>query len=51
MPVQSVDNRELGAAGPVTAQLTAAYEAAVHGRDERYRHWLTPVAAASRATR
>ncbi|GAA3465884.1 branched-chain amino acid transaminase [Nonomuraea roseola] len=51
VPVQSVDNRELGAAGPVTAKLTAAYEAAVHGRDERYRHWLTPVAAASRATR
>ncbi|MEU4547549.1 branched-chain amino acid transaminase [Nonomuraea dietziae] len=51
VPVQSVDNRELGAAGPVTAKLTAAYEAAVHGRDERYRHWLTPVPAGTRATR
>ncbi|MEV4170344.1 branched-chain amino acid transaminase [Nonomuraea sp. NPDC049709] len=44
--VASIDGRELGGGpGPVTAKLTDAYDDAVHGRDERYRHWLTPVAA------
>jgi branched-chain amino acid aminotransferase len=43
--VSSVDRRELGSGpGPVTARLADAYDAVVHGRDERYRHWLTPVA-------
>jgi branched-chain amino acid aminotransferase len=43
--VSSVDRRELGTGpGPVTARLADAYDAVVHGRDERYRHWLTPVA-------
>ncbi|MCF6471172.1 branched-chain amino acid transaminase [Nonomuraea sp. MG754425] len=46
VPVSSVDGRELGdGPGPVTARLTDAYDAVVHGRDERFRHWLTPVAA------
>ncbi|MDF2708802.1 MAG: branched-chain amino acid aminotransferase [Nonomuraea muscovyensis] len=43
VPVRSVDRRELTAPGPVTSALAAAYEAAAHGRDPRYRHWLTPV--------
>ncbi|ACZ88361.1 branched-chain amino acid transaminase [Streptosporangium roseum] len=42
VPVRSVDNRELGGPGPVTAKLIDVYDAAVHGRDDRYRHWLTP---------
>ncbi|NUW36161.1 branched-chain amino acid transaminase [Nonomuraea sp. SMC257] len=42
-PVRSVDGRELAAPGPVTSSLAAAYTEAVHGRDPRYRHWLTPV--------
>ncbi|WP_101790867.1 branched-chain amino acid transaminase [Nonomuraea indica] len=45
VPVRSVDGRDLAAPGPVTAALAAAYLAAVHGRDPRYRHWLTPVRA------
>ncbi|MEW9554282.1 branched-chain amino acid transaminase [Nonomuraea sp. NPDC050783] len=45
--VGSVDRRELGGPGPVTGKLADAYEAATHGRDDRYRHWLTPVPPAS----
>ncbi|MER5394682.1 branched-chain amino acid transaminase [Saccharopolyspora sp. NPDC002686] len=40
-PVQSVDNREIGAPGPVTSKIRDAFNAAVTGADERYRHWLT----------
>ncbi|MGW5685422.1 branched-chain amino acid transaminase [Nonomuraea sp. NPDC003754] len=43
VPVASVDHRESGPEGPVTAKLRNAYDAAVHGRDDRYRDWLTPV--------
>lgn len=43
--VSSIDRRDFDGPGPVTAKLADAYEAAVHGRDERYRHWLTPVSA------
>ncbi|SEG90809.1 branched-chain amino acid aminotransferase [Nonomuraea solani] len=43
--VSSVDRRELGGPGPVTAKLADAYDAAVHGRDDRYRSWLTPITA------
>ncbi|MFC4111354.1 branched-chain amino acid transaminase [Nonomuraea zeae] len=43
VPVSSVDRRELGGRGPVTGKLADAYDTAVHGRDPRYRHWLTPV--------
>lgn len=43
VPVASVDHREIGAEGPVTAKLKHAYDAAVHGRDDRHRDWLTPV--------
>ncbi|MEV0621099.1 branched-chain amino acid transaminase [Nonomuraea sp. NPDC050404] len=46
--VSSIDRRELSGEGgegpgPVTARLADAYDAAVHGRDERHRDWLTPV--------
>ncbi|WP_245641969.1 branched-chain amino acid transaminase [Nonomuraea candida] len=44
--VSSIDRRELGAdPGPVTTLLAGAYDAAVHGRDERHLDWLTPVSA------
>jgi branched-chain amino acid aminotransferase len=43
--VDSVDRRELGGPGPVTGKLADAYDAVVHGRDDRYRHWLTHVHA------
>ncbi|MGP4015634.1 branched-chain amino acid transaminase [Saccharopolyspora sp. 5N708] len=40
-PVRSVDNREIGAPGPVTGKIRDAFTAAVTGADARYRHWLT----------
>ncbi|WP_436790662.1 branched-chain amino acid transaminase [Yinghuangia sp. YIM S10712] len=44
VPVRDIDGRTLEAAGPVTRKLQEAYRAAVGGTDERYAHWLTPVA-------
>jgi branched-chain amino acid aminotransferase len=41
--VASVDHCELGGPGPVTGKLADAYENAVHGRDDRYRRWLSPI--------
>ena len=47
-PVCAVDEREVGAPGPVTKELQAAYLDTVQGRSERWGHWLeyvgTPVA-------
>ena len=42
-PVNSLDHRIIGNGkrGPVTEKLQSAYFDAVHGRDERYRHYLT----------
>ena len=44
-PVTSVDHRPVGDGkiGPITARLAAVYFAAVHGNDDRYREWVTPV--------
>ena len=44
-PVTSVDHRSVGngAVGPITRQLSAVYFAAVHGNDDRYAGWVTPV--------
>lgn len=46
--VSAIDHRPIGAGscGPITHRLQAAYEAAVYGRDDSRRHWLTPVAPA-----
>jgi branched-chain amino acid aminotransferase len=46
-PIGSVDRRPVGdgAVGEVTRTLMLAYERAVHGREPKYRHWLTPVYA------
>ena len=46
-PVTSVDHRPVGdgTIGPVTKQLSTVYFAAVHGNDERYTEWVTPVHA------
>ncbi|CAL9338882.1 branched-chain amino acid transaminase [Streptomyces sp. enrichment culture] len=45
VPVASVDDRPLASAGcgPVTKQLREAFQDVVHGRDERYRGWLSYV--------
>jgi branched-chain amino acid aminotransferase len=45
VPILSVDGKAVGggAPGPLTRQLQSAYDAIVRGRDDRHRHWLTPV--------
>ncbi len=45
-PVVEVDHRKVGSGevGPVGRDIRARYFEAVRGRDERYRHWLTPIA-------
>ncbi len=44
-PLREVDNRVIGIGkpGPVTKKLQDAFFAIVHGRDSRYKEWLTPV--------
>jgi len=41
-PVRSVDDHEIGV-GPVTRELQTAYADTVHGRSERWSHWLDVV--------
>jgi branched-chain amino acid aminotransferase len=43
VPVRSVDDREIGDPGPITRQIQEIYFAAVEGRDDRYKDWLTYV--------
>ena len=45
-PIREVDNRSIGSGsrGPITEKLQTLYFDAVHGKVEKYRHWLTPVA-------
>jgi branched-chain amino acid aminotransferase len=43
-PVRSVDDHEVGV-GPVTLELQKAYLDTVHGRSERWGHWLDRVTA------
>jgi len=42
-PVRSLDHRVIGngSRGPMTKRLQAAYFDVVHGRDEKYKHYLT----------
>jgi len=44
-PVLSVDGKPVGSGkpGPLTRQLQTAYDTVVRGRDDAYRHCLTPV--------
>ncbi len=46
-PVGEIDNRLVGndggRPGPVTMQLKELFEAAAHGKNDRFRNWLTPV--------
>lgn len=44
-PIRELDRREIGAGrrGPITEQLQTLYLDIVHGRSEKYRHWLTLV--------
>ena len=45
-PIREVDNRSIGngGRGPVTEKLQSMYFDVVHGRLEKYKDWLTPVA-------
>jgi len=45
-PIRELDNRPIGSGsrGPITKQLQTLYFDIVHGRVEKYKHWLTPVA-------
>jgi branched-chain amino acid aminotransferase len=47
-PMVELDNRVIGSGrpGPVTTAIQAVFDDAVHGRDRRYLHWLTPVPSA-----
>lgn len=44
-PVGEIDNRIIGdgRAGLVTKQLKSLFEAAVHGKDKKFKAWLTPI--------
>lgn len=48
-PIRSVDDHVIGPPGPVTTRLQKVFEDAVHGRDERWAHWLDYVTAPARA--
>ncbi len=42
-PIREVDGRPIGSGNyPVTHRLQKVYDDAIHGRDPRYRAWLTP---------
>jgi branched-chain amino acid aminotransferase len=38
-----VDDRVLGDPGPITRRVQEVFQAAIRGKDERYREWLEPV--------
>src|SRR5437763_8009781 len=42
-PVREIDDIEIGPPGEVTRALQSVFEDALHGRSERYAHWLDPV--------
>jgi len=41
-PVRELDDRKIGsgAPGPITKKVQEVFQAALHGRDARYRDWL-----------
>jgi branched-chain amino acid aminotransferase len=43
VPVREIDDIEIGTPGPITRELQSAFEDALHGRSERYAHWLDVV--------
>jgi branched-chain amino acid aminotransferase len=51
VPIREIDDHKIGSGepGPVTREIQAVYEAAITGRDERYREWLDVVQVPSRA--
>jgi branched-chain amino acid aminotransferase len=51
VPVREVDDHAIGDGkpGPLTGEVQAVFEDALHGRAERYRDWLDPVSVPTRA--
>jgi branched-chain amino acid aminotransferase len=51
VPVREIDDHTIGEGhpGPLTKEIQAAFEDALHGRNERYRDWLDVVQVPSRA--
>jgi branched-chain amino acid aminotransferase len=47
-PVVELDHRPIGGGrvGPISREIHDTYFAAVRGKDERFRHWLTPITSA-----
>jgi branched-chain amino acid aminotransferase len=43
VPIREVDDRVLGDPGPITRRVQGVFQAAIRGKDERYREWLEPV--------
>ena len=43
VPVRSIDRREVFSPNLVTGKIRSAFASVVAGRDDQYRHWLTPV--------
>jgi branched-chain amino acid aminotransferase len=42
-PVREIDEVEIGPPGPITREIQTAFEDALHGRSDRYAHWLDVV--------
>lgn len=51
VPVREIDDHRVGTGepGPLTRRIQAAFEDALHGRTERYRHWCDPVSVPTTA--
>jgi len=45
VPMREIDDIEIGPPGPLTREIGAVYDDALHGRDERYAKWLDIVEA------
>jgi branched-chain amino acid aminotransferase len=48
-PVREIEDHEIGPPGEITRAIQATLDDALHGRDERYAHWLDLVAVPARA--
>ncbi|MBX5474814.1 MAG: branched-chain amino acid transaminase [Thermoleophilia bacterium] len=48
-PIREVDDHVVGPPGPVTLEIQSAYLDTVHGRSERWAHWLEYAPAAKQA--
>jgi branched-chain amino acid aminotransferase len=48
-PVREIDDIEIGPPGPVTREIQQVFEDALHGRSERYAHWLDVVPVPARS--